>query len=111
MGFAMFTLDVPTTKTTSALLCLTEDEVQKAEAQATHCINCGRCVEACPSRIIPSRLADYAENQQEEQFEKWNGLECVECGSCSFICPAKRNLVQAIRVMKKTVLANKRKKS
>ena len=56
-------------------LCLTEDEVQKAEAQATHCINCGRCVEACPSRIIPSRLADYAENQQEEQFEKWNGLE------------------------------------
>lgn len=111
MGFAMFSLDVPTTKTTSALLCLTEDEVQKAEAQATHCINCGRCVEVCPSRIVPSRLADYAENQQEEQFEKWNGLECVECGSCSFICPAKRNLVQAIRVMKKTVLANKRKKS
>lgn len=110
MGFAMFSLDIPTTKTTSALLCLTEDEVQKAEAQATNCINCGRCVEACPSRIIPSRLADYAENHQEELFEKWNGLECVECGSCSFTCPAKRNLVQAIRVMKKTVIANKRKK-
>lgn len=111
MGFAMFSLDIPTTKTTSALLCLTEDAVQKAEAQATNCINCGRCVEACPSRIIPSRLADYAQNHQEELFEQWNGLECVECGSCSFICPAKRNLVQAIRVMKKTVLANKRKKS
>lgn len=111
MGFAMFSLDIPTTKTTSALLCLTEDAVQKAETQATNCINCGRCVEACPSRIIPSRLADYAQNHQEELFEQWNGLECVECGSCSFICPAKRNLVQAIRVMKKTVLANKRKKS
>ncbi len=110
MGFAMFSLDIPTTKTTSALLCLTEDEVRKAEAQATNCINCGRCVEACPSRIVPSRLADFAENHQEEMFEKWNGLECVECGSCSFICPAKRNLVQAIRVMKKTVIANKRKK-
>ncbi|MCD7864601.1 MAG: electron transport complex subunit RsxC [Clostridiales bacterium] len=111
MGFAMFSLDIPTTKTTSALLCLTEDEVQKAEAQATNCINCGRCVEACPSRIVPSRLADYAQNHQEDLFEKWNGLECVECGSCSFICPAKRNLVQAIRVMKKTVIANKRKKA
>lgn len=110
MGFAMFSLDIPTTKTTSALLCLTEDAVEKAEAVATNCINCGRCVEACPSRIIPSRLADYAENRQEELFEKWNGLECVECGSCSFTCPAKRNLVQAIRVMKRTVLANKRKK-
>ncbi len=109
MGFAMFSLDIPTTKTTSALLCLTEDEVEKAESQATNCINCGRCVEACPSRIIPSRLADFAENHQEEAFEKWNGLECVECGSCSFTCPAKRNLVQAIRVMKRTVIANKRK--
>ena len=26
MGFALFDLDVPTTKTTSALLCMTEDE-------------------------------------------------------------------------------------
>ncbi|MCC8017897.1 MAG: electron transport complex subunit RsxC [Clostridiales bacterium] len=111
MGFAMFSLDIPTTKTTSALLCLTEDEVQQAEAKATNCINCGRCVEACPSRIVPSRLADFAQRHQEELFEKWNGLECVECGSCSYICPAKRNLVQAIRVMKKTVLANKRKKA
>ncbi len=109
MGFAMFSLDIPTTKTTSALLCMTEDAVQKAEAKATHCINCGRCVEACPCRLVPSRLADYAENHQEEMFEKWDGVECVECGSCSYICPAKRNLVQAIRVMKRTVLANRRK--
>ncbi len=111
MGFALFSLDIPTTKTTSALLCMTEDEVQKAEAKATNCINCGRCVEACPSRLIPSRLADYAQNHQEELFDKWNGLECVECGSCSYICPAKRNLVQSIRVMKKTVTANKRKQA
>lgn len=111
MGFAMFSLDIPTTKTTSALLCLTEDEVEKSASMETNCINCGRCVEACPSRLIPSRLADFALNHQDEQFEKWNGLECVECGSCSFACPAKRNLLQAIRVMKKTVLANKRKKS
>ena len=108
MGFAMFHLDIPTTKTTSALLCLTEDEVAQYEPSA--CINCARCVEVCPSRIVPSRLADYSENYQEELFEKWNGLECIECGSCSFICPAKRQLAQAIKSMKKTVLANKRKK-
>ncbi len=111
MGFALFSLDIPTTKTTSALLCMTEDAVQKAEAKSTNCINCGRCVEACPSRLVPSRLADYAENHQEELFEKWNGLECVECGCCSYTCPAKRNLVQAIRVMKKTVTINKRKQA
>ena len=108
MGFAMFTLDTPITKTSSSILCMTKDEV--AEREPSACINCGRCVEACPSRIIPSRLADYAEHHDEATFEKWNGLECVECGSCSYVCPAKRQLKQSIGSMKKIVLANKRKK-
>lgn len=110
MGFAMFGLDVPTTKTTSALLCMTKDEVAAAEAVATACINCGRCVEACPEQIIPSRLSKFALRGDAESFEQWHGLECVECGSCSFICPAKRPLAQCIKTMKKQVLAAKRKK-
>ena len=110
MGFAMFGLEVPTTKTTSALLALTDDAVALSEKDATNCINCGRCVEACPSRIVPSRLADYAENHLDEEFEKWHGMECVECGSCSYTCPAKRNLAQAIKSMRRTILAERRKK-
>ncbi len=109
MGFAMFDTDNPATKTSSALLALLKDEVSAAEKDATACINCGRCVDACPSRIIPSRLADYAEQYRDEMFEKWHGMECVECGSCSFACPAKRNLAQAIKSMRKTILANRRK--
>lgn len=108
MGFAMFTLDVPVTKTSSAILCMTKDEVAAMEPSA--CINCGRCVEVCPSRLIPSRLADYAERNDEESFTKWEGLECMECGSCSFVCPAKRQLKQAIGSMRKSALANRRKK-
>ena len=108
MGFAMFTLDTPITKTSSSLLCLTKDEVAANEPSA--CINCGRCVEVCPSRIIPSRLADFAEHHNEEAFTKWEGLECVECGSCSYVCPAKRQLKQAIGSMRKIALANRRKK-
>lgn len=108
MGFSMFGLDVPTTKTTSSLLCMTKDEV--AEYETTACINCGRCVEACPEQLIPSKLADYAEHGQSDVFEKWYGLECVECGSCSYVCPAKRHLAQSVKTMKKQVLAAKRKK-
>lgn len=110
MGFALFGLDVPTTKTTSALLCMTKDEVSRAESVATACINCGRCVEACPEQIVPSRLSRFAQRNDSENFEKWHGLECVECGSCSYICPAKRPLAQLIKTMKKQVLAEKRKK-
>ena len=108
MGFAMFTLDVPVTKTSSSILGFTKDEVAKYEPTA--CINCGRCVEACPSRLIPSRLADYAEHHDEAAFIKHEGLECMECGSCSFVCPAKRPLKQAIGSMRKIALANRKKK-
>lgn len=107
MGFSMFTLDTPITKTSSSILCLTKDEV--AEHEPSACINCGRCVEICPSRIVPSRLADYAERFDEETFTKWEGMECVECGSCSFVCPAKRQLKQSIGSMRKIVLANRKK--
>ena len=107
MGFGIFDLDVPTTKTASALLCLTEDDVSRMEPSA--CINCGRCVEACPSRLIPSRLADYAEHYEEEAFLSYNGMECCECGCCSFVCPAKRSLTQSIKSMRKIQLAKKKK--
>ena len=107
MGFALFGLDVPTTKTASALLCLTEDEVSRMEPSA--CINCGRCVEVCPGRVVPRLLADYAEHYEEEEFLSHNGMECCECGCCSFVCPAKRPLTQSIKSMRKMVLAKKKK--
>ena len=108
MGFAMLATDVPVTKTSSSILGFTEDEVVKNEPSA--CINCGRCVEVCPSRIIPSRLADYAERHDEESFVALNGLECVECGSCSYVCPAKRHLKQSIGGMKRIAICNRKKK-
>ena len=108
MGFAMISLDAPITKTSSSILAFEKDVVAKSTESA--CINCGRCVEVCPSRIIPSRLADFAQRFNEEAFLKWNGLECVECGSCSYVCPAKRQLKQSIGAMRKIALANKRKK-
>ena len=107
MGFAMFDLNVPTTKTSTALLAFKKDEV--AAAQPGPCINCGRCVEVCPGRVVPSRLADYAEHFDEEAFLANDGMECCECGCCSFICPAKRPLTQEIKSMRKIQLGKKKK--
>lgn len=107
MGTAMFDLNVPTTKTSTALLAFSHDEVSSMESGP--CINCGKCAEVCPGRIIPSRLADYAEYYEEEAFLKNNGMECCECGCCSFICPARRPLTQEIKSMRKIQLAKKKK--
>ena len=101
MGFGMFDLNVPTTKTSTALLALSKDDVSAMEPGP--CINCGRCVEVCPGRVIPSRLADYAQRYDEEAFLANHGMECC------FICPAKRPLTQQIKSMRKIQLAKKKK--
>ncbi|MCM1027811.1 MAG: electron transport complex subunit RsxC [Roseburia sp.] len=107
MGFGMFDLNVPTTKTSTALLGLSKDEV--AAMEPGPCINCGRCAEVCPGRVLPSRLADCAERFDEEGFLSNHGMECCECGCCSFICPAKRPLTQEIKSMRKLQLAKRKK--
>ncbi|MGI6007807.1 MAG: electron transport complex subunit RsxC [Ruminococcus sp.] len=107
MGFAMFDLNVPVTKTTSSLLCMIKDDV--ADQPETACINCGRCVSDCPEHLVPSRLAKVAEHHDYAKFEKMNGMECCECGCCSYVCPAKRPLAQSIKSMRKEILANRKK--
>lgn len=108
MGFALMDLDVPTTKTASALLTISRDEVSRVEPGP--CINCGLCAEVCPGRVVPTHLADLADRKDAEEFVEKGGMECCECGCCSYICPAKRNLTQSIKSMRKTVLANRKKK-
>ncbi|MFA9466150.1 MAG: electron transport complex subunit RsxC [Velocimicrobium sp.] len=107
MGMALFNINIPVTKTSSALLCLTKDEV--AEQEPTACIRCGRCVEACPSKVIPQKLLEYSERFDDEGFQKINGMECCECGSCTFVCPARRRLTQSFKQTRRSILAKRKK--
>lgn len=107
MGTAIYDVDTPSTKGTSAILCMSKDEVAKHEP--SNCINCGRCVSVCPGQVIPSRLAKHASHGNIEEFLKLNGMECCECGCCSYICPAKINLCQTIKTMKKNIMAARKK--
>ena len=110
MGFALYDLHIPCTKTTSAFLFLEHDAVSEAQEIQTACINCGRCVSVCPGHVLPARLAKLAERGDMAGFEALDGMECCECGCCSYICPAKRPLTQSIKSMRKMVLASRRKK-
>lgn len=109
MGITQYNIDYPVTKTTSSILALIKaPETYDADAP---CIRCGRCVEHCPMRLMPLKLANAAKKDDVETAEKYNILECIECGLCSYICPANKNLLQFIRMIKPEVMKKKREES
>lgn len=109
MGQALFELDVPVTKPSSAICAFVHDEV--SENPTTPCIRCGRCVDVCPEFLVPVLMAKAAESHNLEKFEALNGMECMECGSCSYICPARRPLTQGFKEMRKLVGIQRRIKA
>jgi len=98
MGFAVSTLDIPVTKTTSAVLFLTEEEIDTTPLSS--CIRCGWCLDACPMGLEPKEIGIFVEANRAEKTEQFGVFECFECGSCSYVCPAKRPLVQFVRLAK-----------
>lgn len=108
MGAAVFSLDIPIIKTSSAILCFTKAAAELPPER--NCIRCGKCVEHCPMGLMPLELNQDSLANDLEAFEKNHGLDCIECGSCSYVCPAKRHLAQSIRTTRKNLMAQKRKK-
>lgn len=106
MGFAQPTAEVTTTKTTSGILVLSPRDSGSYESMP--CISCGRCVDACPMKLVPSELSQFLEAEDFEGAEEINVMDCIECGCCAFECPARRPLVQHMRQGKAFVMQKRR---
>jgi electron transport complex protein RnfC len=98
MGMAQKSLNVPVLKGTSGILCL--DRGATAPLREYPCIRCGRCLEACPMFLNPTRLAQLARAELLDELEAHHLMNCFECASCSFVCPSHIPLVQWIRIGK-----------
>jgi electron transport complex protein RnfC len=101
MGTPIASLDAPIIKTSSGILAFTEHET--ARPREYPCIRCGRCVEACPYFLNPSKLARLARAHLFDEIKQANVNECVECGSCTFSCPSGIPIVQLIRSAKSEI--------
>ncbi|MCU7815301.1 MAG: electron transport complex subunit RsxC [Candidatus Thiodiazotropha sp. (ex Rostrolucina anterorostrata)] len=98
MGTPIASLDAPIIKSSSGILAFTAQ--QTARPKEVPCIRCGRCVEACPYFLNPSKLARLAKARQFDKIKQANVAECVECGSCTYSCPSGIPIVQLIRSAK-----------
>ena len=107
MGVAQFDLTAPIFKGTNAILAFCGDEAKGSKTPS--CIRCGRCVEACPMRLMPTYIYLYGEKGNLEACEKYDALDCIECGACTYVCPGKLPLVQGIRSAKQRILNARRK--
>jgi electron transport complex protein RnfC len=97
-GIAIYTDEAPVVKNTTGIIIQSKEEVLRDEASA--CIHCARCVDACPVNLLPTRIASYADMGKYEECEQLYAMNCIECGACAVVCPSKRHLVQLIKYSK-----------
>lgn len=102
MGMAIADLKTPITKTTNAITFLTKEQIGRAKyaRRQTPCIRCGRCLQACPENLNPTKIAHAVKHNLLEAAEHYYMSACIECGCCSYVCPANIELTGYIKTGK-----------
>ncbi len=107
MGRSIFDDGVPIIKNNNAILAF--DEEWATLPKETACINCGRCVKACPMMLMPTSIFKAYDRRDKEALNKLNVTVCIECGSCSYVCPAKKQLSFMNKLAKQLVMEGGKK--
>ena len=98
MGAAQFDVSVPVIKGTNAITIL--GEKNKFYVETSRCIRCGKCIEACPMKLMPVLMYKAMLSNDLEEIKAANIMDCIECGCCAYTCPAAVPLVHGFRTAK-----------
>lgn len=81
---------------------------KEQQYQEYSCLRCGRCVEHCPSSLMPVSIIDAYKFNDVEALSSLHVMDCVECGMCTYICPSKIEVTESIRRAKKLMALRKK---
>ena len=109
MGISVPSFDTPVTKTTSAVLALSEGQTRFPKESA--CIRCGKCTNKCPLGLAPAAIEKAYKQKDVELLAKLSVNVCMECGTCAYLCPAHRPLVQTNKLAKNLLQEEKAKEA
>lgn len=98
MGEPLVSTEVPLIKGATGVLALSKDEVPREEASP--CIRCGRCVDACPMGLLPLDMAAHSRVDDFDGADDAGLKDCILCGSCAFVCPSHIPLVHYFQYAK-----------
>jgi electron transport complex protein RnfC len=94
-GRVAVSLRVPVTKATTGVLLLSQKQA-RAAAGARPCIGCGRCLDACPWGLEPTRLYKLLDRGMADEARAEGLEDCSVCGCCAFVCPARIPLARGL---------------
>ena len=101
MGATQYDLSVPTIKGVNAITVLGKSN--KYEVKDSRCLRCGKCIDACPMKLMPVLMYKSIQSNDVQEMKDNNIMDCIECGSCAYTCPASVPLVQGFRVAKQLI--------
>ena len=91
MGRLVTDWSSPVTKGTNGVLVFEREEIKRE-----NCIGCGRCIDACPMRLMPLKYAEGWRLGNLAMMKRYDLNLCVECGACESVCPSNVPLMASI---------------
>ena len=101
MGVAQYDLSVPTIKGVNAITVL--GRKNKYAVEDSRCLRCGKCIDACPMKLMPVLMYKATQSNDVEEMKANNIMDCIECGCCAYTCPASVPLVLGFRAAKQII--------